>query len=318
MKNYTTISQLLAEVNDLLSSCCLCARNCGVNRLEGETGYCGLGKESYIFKDFIHFGEEGGLAPSHTIYFSGCNMRCGFCDNPEYAVNRELCDSIVCAKVAVNIDKTAGIVNNVNFLGGEPTVNLLNIIKILSEMKSELPVVWNSNMYASAQAMRIIDQITDVYIADFKFGNNDCALRVADAGNYFETVTENLLAISDGKRVVIRHLPLPGHVECCSKPLLSWIAANLPVAELSVIPALFPNNAFKTSASALEYAEVHGYAASLGLKHIPAPVALQPNENERISNEKLSTTIVVNSDGTILFQDVNSDLAKIANGLQNQ
>lgn len=317
MKDSTTISQLLAEVNDILSSCCMCARNCGVNRLEGETGYCSLGKESYIFKDFIHFGEEGGLAPSHTIYFSGCNMRCGFCDNMEYTNSDHSGDSVVFLKVAENIDKTAGSVKNVNFLGGEPTVNLYNIIKIISLMKSDLPVVWNSNMYASSQAMRIIDQITDVYIADFKFGNNDCALRVADAGNYFETVTENLLAISDGKRVVIRHLPLPGHVECCSKPLVSWIAANLPAAELSVIPALLPNDAFKTSASESEYAELHGYAESLGLKRIPPPVTLQPNENERISNEKLSTTIVVNSDGTILFQDVNSDLAKIANGLQN-
>lgn len=295
-----------------MSSCSLCERNCHVNRIAGEKGFCGLGKDAYLFKDFVHWGEEGNLSPSHTIYLSGCNMRCSYCDNSNYIKNP-------CSAQLLNPDNMAKRIKkchkkgtkNINWVGGEPTVNLLAILKVLSKIKEEVPIVWNSNMFATLKVMNIIDSFADIYLADFKFGNDKCALKIANVNDYLKIVTRNLNTISKKHRTIIRHLPLPGHIECCSKPMIKWLAENLPEVELSLTANLFPTENYPHGVAIKEFQELLQLQRNYGLKEVPA--AVFPEEIRHDNHEMImESNIIIKPDGSILFQDLNGNLVNIA------
>jgi len=308
----TINNNILNQVGELMSSCTLCERNCRVNRMSEQIGYCGLGKEAYLFKDFIHWGEEGDLSPSHTIYLSGCNMRCRYCDNNKYINNP--CSAYLAnpANLAKRIKECRKKnTKNINWVGGEPTVNLLTIVDILLRVQEEIQVVWNSNMFATPQAMKIIDSFTDIYLADFKFGNDKCAQEIADVNNYLNIVTRNLKMIEKTKRIIIRHLPLPGHIECCSKPLIKWLAANMPEVELSLTANLFPTEYYAHGVPVAEFQKLLEFQRAYGLKDVPA--AVFPDEVKHDTNEiMMETNIIIKPDGSILFQDLNGNLANFA------
>lgn len=295
-----------------MESCSLCERKCKVNRISGEKGYCGLGLNAYLFKDFIHWGEEGYLSPSHTIYLSGCNLRCKFCDNMTYVKKP-------CLEVPVNPKSLAERIEqvskkgtkNINWVGGEPTVNLLVILKILKQVNSKIPIVWNSNMLASAEVAGVIDSFTDIYLADFKFGNDECAIKIGDFSNYFQTVTRNLKNINKKRRIIIRHLPVPGHVKCCSKTILAWLANNLPEIEVSLIANFLPSQNFQKGISREEFSELLRLQKDLGLKTVQN--ADLPQETPEDNGEMLlESNIIIKPDGSVLIQDLNGNLVNIA------
>jgi len=298
-----------------MNSCTLCEHNCHVNRMSGQKGYCGLGKDAYLFKDFVHWGEEGNLSPSHTIYFSGCNMRCSYCDNRKYIEAPCSAKIVDTEDLAQRIEKChKDGTKNINWVGGEPTVNLLTILETLAKVKEKIPIVWNSNMFATPRIMNIIDSFADIYLADFKFGNDQCAQEIANVKNYLEIVTRNLKMISSTKRIIIRHLPLPGHIECCSKPMMKWLSKNLPEVELSLTANLFPTDDYPQGISTAEFQELLELQRSYKLKEIPA--AIFPNEIKHDEQEMLmESNIVIKPDGSIIFQDLNGNLANIAKDL---
>ena len=306
------IVSLIDETREIMRKCTLCSRKCGVNRLEGETGFCGLGSESFLFKHFIHHGEEGGLSPSYTVYFTGCSFRCGYCSNRNSVVNPDLGEPLDSRKLAQQIDSCSSDVRNINFLGGEPTVNLLGILEILSFMKTDIPVVWNSNMYASEQTMKIIDAVTDIYLADFKFGSNSCAEQIAGCENYVETVMRNLQMPAADKRIIIRHLPLPGHAECCSFPVIEMLAENLPGVEISIISALVPNREFPAACDAGTLKKIAEFAEESGLHVLEQPSPVSISTEQTIGGEIVETTIVLRPDGSVIFQDYSTGIANLA------
>lgn len=212
----------------ILKSCNFCERRCGVNRMAGEVGVCGVGERSRVVSEFLHTGEEPELVPSYTIFFSGCTFKCQYCQNwdisqhPEGGV--EVKSKTISSLVASNRREGA---RNVNWVGGEPTPNLHNILVALNECEVNVPSVWNSNMYMSLEAMKILSGTQDVYLTDLKYGNDACALKYSKVPNYWEVVTRNhRLAFVDSE-LIIRHLVLPTHIECCTRPALTWIAENL-------------------------------------------------------------------------------------------
>jgi len=211
----------------MLESCELCEFKCHANRFE-EIGYCRV-KESLVASDFLHIGEEPELVPSYTVFFSGCNFRCVFCQNwdiSQYRVGLRYSPKEMAVKIAVAYAEGA---KNVNFVGGEPTPNLPFILETLEYVKVPIPVVWNSNMYMSEKSMKLLDGIVDVYLGDFKWGNDEDALKYSKAPRYWETVTRNFLLAKKHYKAefLIRHLVMPGHLECCTKPILEWISENL-------------------------------------------------------------------------------------------
>jgi len=118
--------------------------------------------------------------------------------------------------------------------------------------------------------------------------------------------------IKPEKRIIIRHLPLPGHAECCSKPIIDWISKELPSVELSIIPAMVPTREFSESVTDSELEKLMKYTEKKGVKTvIPSAVP------ERVSNQEdpediLATNIVIKPDGSIIFQDLNNKMADVA------
>lgn len=212
----------------ILKSCHFCERWCGVDRTAGKVGVCGVGERSRIASEFMHHGEEPELVPSYTIFFNGCTFHCQFCQNwdiSQYPDSGVEVSPPTLAKLIEGARKDGA--RNVNFVGGEPTPNLHTILEALNECKVSIPSIFNSNMYCSMEAMRLLFSITDVYLTDFKYGNDKCALRYSKVPNYFKVVARNhRLAFADAE-LIIRHLVLPANLECCTRPVLEWIVDNL-------------------------------------------------------------------------------------------
>jgi len=212
----------------ILKSCHFCERRCGKDRTAGEVGVCGVGERSRIASEFMHYGEESVLVPSYTIFFNGCTFHCQYCQNWDISQYPEAGVEVSPQTLAKLIEgaKRDGA-RNVNFVGGEPTPHLHTILETLNECKISIPSVFNSNMYCSMETMKLLFCTQDVYLTDFKYGSDECALRYSKVPNYFKVVARNhRLAFADAE-LIIRHLVLPGGLECCTKPVLKWIADNL-------------------------------------------------------------------------------------------
>ena len=220
--------------------------------------------------------EESPLIPSHKIFFSGCTLRCAFCQNYEISINPKNGISINKKDLAfkINNNRLAGS-SNVNFVGGEPTPNLNFILETIKLTKENIPIIYNSNMYLSTETMSLLNGFVDLYLTDFKFGNNKCASRLSGVSDYMETVGNNhKIALSSGN-IIIRHLVLPNHIECCSIPLIDWIVENLGVdVVLDIVDKYKPfykANQYQDLSKTLKSKDVErviDYAKSLGLNNI--------------------------------------------------
>lgn len=222
------LEKLLDEAKNILEACELCERKCKIDRNK-ERGFCKAPNKIMISSEFLHFGEESFLIPSHTIFFMGCNFHCVYCQNWTISNWIEEGIEVLPRELALIIRKRfyEGA-KNVNLVGGEPTPYLPFILEILinlRELKVSVPIVWNSNFYMSRMAMNILNEIVDLFLPDFKYGNNDCAKRLSKVEKYFDVVTRNL-KLAKGE-ICIRHLVIPNHIECCSYKIIKWIARNL-------------------------------------------------------------------------------------------
>lgn len=231
--NLKTVKNSLLDLKifltkEIMKSCELCERKCNVNRLKGEKGFCKVGNNYRISSEFIHMGEESYISPSHTIFFVGCTMSCQYCQNWSISHWYESGYSINEKKLAKIIEnRKINGARNVNFVGGEPTPNLLYIIKVLKLCETNIPIIWNSNFYMSEKTMKILDGIIDMYLSDFKYGNNYCGLKLSKTKNYFDICARNHKLAAKTTEITIRHLILPNHINCCTKTVLRWINENI-------------------------------------------------------------------------------------------
>lgn len=208
----------------ILERCHLCERKCGVNRLKGEVGVCGV-RETRVSSEFLHIGEEPELIPSHTIFFSGCTFKCIFCQNWDISQSPDKGRIIPPKKLSEIIEYRGG--RNVNWVGGDPTSNLLYILEVLKCCNEKLPQIWNSNMYLTKETMNLLNGIIDLYLTDFKYGNNECGRKLSKIKRYWEVVTRNHLEAERQCEIILRHLVLPSHFDCCTKLIIDWISENL-------------------------------------------------------------------------------------------
>lgn len=224
-KFYLQIPERLEVLKQNLQSCRLCPRNCGVNRLAGQTGYCGVDDQLYCFREMLYCGEEKELCPSHQVYFAGCNMRCEYCSVAEWNQNPLEINGMNMAQIADKIHRRAELgAVTLNLLGGEPAVNAAGILELLWKAKPANRLVWNSNMYYNPIVDQAIRGLVDVVLADLKFGCRECAARIADAADYCEVVTDTIAQAAAWSDVIVRHRVLPDHFECCTRPGLEQIA----------------------------------------------------------------------------------------------
>jgi len=217
--------------NRILSSCHLCVRNCNVNRLNGNSGYCGCGPEIAVSSIFEHMGEEPELVPSGTVFTLGCTMRCKHCQNwtiSQWMEHGQVYDP---ADLASEVQQLRfGGCRNVNLVGGEPTPWLPQWLKTFKHVETNVPVVWNSNSYYNLESAALLAGFADVYLLDFKYGPGRCAEEISEAPNYWETCVYNHLEAKKHGELIIRVLVLPNHLECCTKPIIDWIGQNLGAA----------------------------------------------------------------------------------------
>lgn len=225
----------------MIRRCRFCEWRCGVNRAEGERGVCKLDHRAYVSSFFHHYGEEAPLigteskGGSGTIFFTSCTFHCVFCQNWDISQPR---GGVETAGVEVDSRKLASIARrlrldgaaNINYVGGEPTPNLHVILESLKYLDVNVPILWNSNMYMSEETMKLLVDVVDIWLPDFKYWSDECARRLSRVGTkkgYNEVVTRNHLYASENGDMIIRHLVMPNHLECDTKPILRWIAENI-------------------------------------------------------------------------------------------
>lgn len=223
-----------------MSACTLCPRMCGVDREKGELGFCGMSASLYAARAALHFWEEppiSGECGSGAVFFSGCSLGCGFCQNTEISKKRfgkEITTRRLREIFEELIDQGA---HNINLV--TPTHFLPRILPAL-EPKLPVPVVYNCGGYERVETLRMLEGKVDVYLPDLKFAEPELAKQLCGAADYFpvaaRAIDEMLRQVggpvygADGmlkKGVVIRHLVLPGQVQNSLK-VLDYIADHFP------------------------------------------------------------------------------------------
>ena len=211
-----------------LLACRLCGHGCGVNRLEGEMGKCGLTDAAFIAECFIHIAEEPPINPSLNLNLMGCGLRCRFCQQfPLLSVrpdrgqplNEALWDHLSLEEA-----------RSLSFVGGNPDESIYAILRFLRGAPEDfaLPVVWNCHGYGAEAVYRLLEGVVDCYIPDFKYWNDECAWRWSGAPGYRSQVTSGVLVmVKQNVPVFVRLLVLPGHIECCHRPALTWLSRNV-------------------------------------------------------------------------------------------
>lgn len=225
----------------LLGNCRLCAHDCGVNRLAGQTGRCQASADACFFSAQTEVSDETELIPAFAVALSGCDLRCDFCITGASSWNSRAGARFSAAEVAARavVALRAGA-RTIMVLGGEPTIHLPSVLDLVSRLPATATLVWKTNAHGSAQARTLLDGMFDVWLADLKFGNDTCAGRLARTPNYVRPARENLLWANDHSHLIVRHLLMPGHVDCCWRPAAEWLAEALPGVKVSLRTGFWP------------------------------------------------------------------------------
>jgi putative pyruvate formate lyase activating enzyme len=241
MNRIGAIKDRLAQARRHYRSCLLCAHRCGVNREAGQRGPCKAGVEARVFRHRVECSEEAELIPAHLFYLSGCDLRCAFCIAEANAFDPRRGQLLTPRffQEAVAWGRRQGA-RTLEWVGGEPTIHLPAILEVMAQCPDLPPVVWKSDFHGTPEAMALLDGVVDVYLADLKFGNNDCARRIAGVGDYWEIVTDNLMRAAGQGALIVRHLLLPGHFDCCFRPIVSWMRHHLPEVKFSLRDGYLP------------------------------------------------------------------------------
>jgi putative pyruvate formate lyase activating enzyme len=226
-QSFELVNERARRAGALLESCTLCPRECGVNRLKDERGFCRIGARAAVASAGPHFGEESVLVGSHgsgTIFFAGCNLGCLFCQN--YDISHLCAGEEVSERGLLRqmLALQALGCHNINLV--TPTHVIPQILQALALARREgmdLPVIYNCGGYESAATLRLLRGIVDIYMPDFKYGDDEAAGRYSGVDDYYRRAGEALVEMhrqvgdlvvdSDGlarRGLLVRHLVLPG------------------------------------------------------------------------------------------------------------
>lgn len=224
-----------------LMDCRLCPRACGVNRLAGEVGYCGLGPEALVGAQMLHLGEVEELAPAWSVFLSGCTMRCLYCRKPDLIVP-PLPGEPLRPEAFARAVREAGRdgARTIKLLGGTPEPSIHAILRGLRALDTPLPVAWESTMFIGRQCLRIMRGCVDLVVANMRYGNDRCARELSGVDAYVAPAMAALREVGRWTDVTLRHLVLPGHVDCCTAPLAGMLEEALPEVELVLLMQYVP------------------------------------------------------------------------------
>ncbi len=270
-----------------ISPCNLCPRECGVDR-NNQAGFCRSGPRLKLARAALHFGEEpciSGTRGSGTIFFSGCNLRCCYCQNYQIS-NEGRGKTVTIERLAeIYLELQAQGAHNLNLVTATPYLPPVLEALELVRPKLQIPVVYNTSGYEKVETIRELEGYVDIYLPDFKYYNNELAWKYSHINNYLEITTAAIaemirqtqgLRLDDQgimqKGIIIRHLVLPG-ARKDSLAILRWIGENLPSGRywLSLMSQYTPvskssdHPEINRRITTLEYGSVVEEALRLGL-----------------------------------------------------
>jgi putative pyruvate formate lyase activating enzyme len=275
----------------LMRDCTICPRKCHVDRLLGERGFCGLGGPVILNRGLPHHGEEppiSGSCGAGTIFFSSCNLRCIYCQNYQisHRVNGKVLDSADLSGLMLSLQETG--CHNIDAVTVTP--HLAGFTEALDDACGKglsIPIVYNSSGYENPEVMTLLNGMVDIYLPDFKYGNDNDARLFSNVGDYCSFAVPALkemvrqvgdsLEMADGiakRGIIVRHLILPGRVEN-SIQVLKLIKKNIStlvslsiMSQYTPIPALEGHPLMGRRITDEEYERVVNEALDMGFVNI--------------------------------------------------
>lgn len=250
------------RAEEILKSCTSCPRNCGVDRTNGEMGTCQSGDKPVVSSYTLHFGEEpvlSGTRGAGNIFFGNCNLRCVYCQNyvisqnPKIEKAHEVSVERL-AEIMIELQKSGahniGLVSPTHF-----AVPVLKSIMIASDNGLKIPIIYNTNGYDSLEILNLYKDIIDIYLPDFKYGDNDNGRVYSKVSDYFDVAKQAIkemynqvgsdLIYNNGvvvRGLIIRHLILPNGLAETEK-IFQFICDELDNrVNISLMSQYYPTN----------------------------------------------------------------------------
>lgn len=288
-----------AEAHELLGErCVVCPRGCKVDRRVDVAGLCAIGRHAVVASYFPHFGEEDclrGRRGSGTIFFSGCNLRCVFCQNHDisWEVKGEVVTRERLAEIMVELQAMG--CHNINLVTPEHVVpQIIESLPLAFAHGLELPIVYNTSSYDSLDSLRLMEGIVDVYMPDFKLWTSEAARRYLKRADYADVARETIVEMNRQvgdlvvdefgmarRGLILRHLVMPGLLEE-TEAILRFVAEELGtgtyvnlMAQYYVSGKVGRNGQYEEIARGIhreEYEEAVALARELGLRLDPRSV----------------------------------------------
>jgi putative pyruvate formate lyase activating enzyme len=274
----------------LLSSCSLCPRNCRVNRLKGEKGFCGQGLKAKEARALPHFGEEPPLSGNRgagTVFFSGCALRCLYCQNfqiSQEGIGEELVPEDL-AGIFLNLQSQG--CHNLDLVSPTPHLPfILSALEIAISQGFRLPIVYNTHGYLSETVLDLLEGIVDIFLPDMKYGEDKTAVRLSQAEDYpyyNQTAIKKMfrqvgsLKIDEQgigcRGLLVRHLILPEKSQNSLEVIkaLASISLEIPISLMAQYRPCFKSQEVSEINRPLhpgEYAEAVTFAEHLGFEEI--------------------------------------------------
>jgi putative pyruvate formate lyase activating enzyme len=301
----TDLSARAAALHARLAACDICPHRCGVDRLAGRVGRCGVGELARIASACDHHGEEpviSGTRGSGTVFTAGCNLRCVYCQNHQISQG-DLArhpERDAAALAATFLDLQARGCHNLNWVS--PTHVVPQLVAGLAAAEGfRLPIVYNSNGYDAVDVLRVLDGIVDIYLPDLKYGDDGPAARYSEAPRYPDIALAAIgemyrqsgdLALDDQgiavRGVIVRHLVLPGNLANTRLALRRLAEEVSPTITVSLMAQYYPTHhaarhaALARTITAEEYDDALDAFAEAGLEsgwsqEPPAQETYRPN-----------------------------------------
>jgi putative pyruvate formate lyase activating enzyme len=297
------IERAITALSPLETECTICPRRCRVDRTRGAAGVCRTGRRAAVSRALLHFGEEPvlsgaagrpdrrpgtsrGKSGSGTIFFSGCNLRCLFCQNYQLSWKNEgapVPDEEL-AEMMLGLEESGAL--NINFVSPTHVIlPILRALRIACGRGLDIPLVYNSNGYDDPEVLARLDGIIDIYLPDLKYMSADLSGRFSGAADYFPAASLALREMAAQQPVlsldregrarrgtIVRHLVLPGHVDD-SLSVLHWIRENIsPHIGLSLMSQYHPCHEapeeLRKPLSRQEYEKITAAALGLGFENL--------------------------------------------------
>ena len=239
----------MTERTKLLDSCRLCPRNCSVNRNNGKRGFCRAGAKVRIARADLHMWEEpciSGTNGSGTVFFSGCNLQCCFCQNYEISAGGkgfELSAAELAETFIMLQNKGA---HNINLVTPAPYVPQIIEALDIAGNRLTVPIVYNSGGYESIETLEMLRGKVDIFLPDLKYYSSELSKKYSGAEDYFEKASRALIKMHElagspvvddkgilRRGVVVRHLVLPNCRKDSAK-VIGWLADNFTPQEILI------------------------------------------------------------------------------------